>query len=368
MRTHATPPVPVMRSKARERAADHAAEHGSRDPGRATDTRAPASLGLDEGMRLPARERGYFERRLGADLSGVRVHAESGAATRLGARAFAAGRDIGFAPGAWRPESTEGRRLLGHELAHVVQQGAHGAAVQLQDDEKKPEEGADALEKGLEIAKEAAEKDPRVEKELIEPAKEFGEKQWDALGTGEKVGVVGFGAATYGTLLGAGLSSPEGRSLLSDVNLIAPIGLIPYATLSGFSYVLPESPGGPTLFKASFDGDDLLGLAHEKIGWFPEMTLSLDFTWSVDSEGNVRLASGLAKWGVLPGVDVQAGMGVDLGWKPYPVGDPFVPTAGVLEGTQSTLPGVGAFVTVDLLQAPILPKAVRRALGAQPEN
>jgi hypothetical protein len=365
MKRTPAPPVPVLRDRRREAAADRAAEGGAPTKGRASAARAPALLGLGEGERLPLRDRAYFERRLGADLSAVRVHPESSAATRLGARAFAAGRDIGFAPGRWQPSSSEGRRLLGHELVHVVQQGAQGAAVQLQEDEKTPEEGADALEKGLAVAKEAAEKDPRIEKELVEPAKAFGERQWNALGTGEKVGVVGFGAATYGTLLGAGLSNPEGRSLLSGVNLIAPVGLIPYATLSGFSYVQPETPGGPTMFKASFDGDDLLGLAQEKIGWFPEMTLSLDFTWSVDAEGNVSLASGLARWGLMPGVNLQAGAGVDLGWKPYPVGDPFVPTAGALEGTQGRLPGVGAFVTVDLLQAPILPTAVRRALGAQ---
>ncbi|WP_137177205.1 DUF4157 domain-containing protein [Roseomonas sp. AR75] len=367
MRHAPAPPVPVLRHGGRERAADHAAQHGPDSGAKAVTTRAPATLGLGEGMRLPARDRRYFEQRLGADLSGVRVHRDSSAASRLGARAFAAGRDIGFAPGAWQPGSAEGRRLLGHELAHVLQQGAHGPAVQLEE-EKKPEDAANSLETGVKVAKDAAKDDPRV-KALLEPAKQFGMRKWDQLGTGGQIGVIGFGAATYGIGLGAGLSDPEGRKALSDFNLIAPIGLIPYATLTDFRYVLPDSPTGPTLLKASFSGDDLLGLAHEKIRWFPQMTLSLDFTWSLDATGNVTLASGLANWGVLPGINLQAGAGVDLGWKPLPVGtgaDPFAP--GPLEGAQTKLPGVGAFVTVDLLKAPILPAAVRRVLGAQPEK
>ena len=41
------------------------------------------------------------------DLEGVRLYPEKGASRRLGARAFAASRDIGIAPSEWRPETTE---------------------------------------------------------------------------------------------------------------------------------------------------------------------------------------------------------------------------------------------------------------------
>jgi hypothetical protein len=40
----------------------------------------------------------------------------------VGALAYTVGRDIVFAEGRYRPESLDGRRLLAHELAHVVQQ------------------------------------------------------------------------------------------------------------------------------------------------------------------------------------------------------------------------------------------------------
>lgn len=83
----------------------------------------PAGAGLGRGTALPAVERAYFEPRLGRDLSAVRLHREAPSAIGLGARAFTLGRDIAFAPGEWRPGTLEGRRLLAHELVHVVQQG-----------------------------------------------------------------------------------------------------------------------------------------------------------------------------------------------------------------------------------------------------
>ncbi|MEK6749785.1 MAG: DUF4157 domain-containing protein [Pseudomonadota bacterium] len=79
--------------------------------------------------------RGSMERAMGADFSGVRVHANSEADTlnrSLNARAFTTGQDIYFKSGEYQPESPAGQRLLAHELTHVVQQG--GAANLIQAD------------------------------------------------------------------------------------------------------------------------------------------------------------------------------------------------------------------------------------------
>jgi outer membrane protein OmpA-like peptidoglycan-associated protein len=77
------------------------------------------------GNSLPAATRAFFEPRFGADFSHVRVHTGSRAeeaAKSIGAKAFTLGRDIGFNRGQYAPESNKGRRLLAHELTHVVQQ------------------------------------------------------------------------------------------------------------------------------------------------------------------------------------------------------------------------------------------------------
>src|SRR5688572_16147044 len=63
------------------------------------------------GQPLPGDLRSQFEASLGADLSGVRVHPGSSAATSIGAKAFAKGQDIHFAPGKYDPNSSEGRAL-----------------------------------------------------------------------------------------------------------------------------------------------------------------------------------------------------------------------------------------------------------------
>jgi hypothetical protein len=61
---------------------------------------------------------------LGADFSRVCVHTGDGVAREHGADAVALGDDIHFDDGKYNPGSAEGARLIGHELAHTVQQGA----------------------------------------------------------------------------------------------------------------------------------------------------------------------------------------------------------------------------------------------------
>ncbi len=93
------------------------------------DTAARIRAARGGGASLPAAERAFFEPRLGADLSRVRVHPDGGAADlnrRLGARAFTVGSDVFFGRGEYRPGSEGGRRLMAHELTHVLQQRGEG--------------------------------------------------------------------------------------------------------------------------------------------------------------------------------------------------------------------------------------------------
>lgn len=95
---------------------------------RATPRRAgPASVErvLASGGRAlePATQR-FMETGFGTSFADVRVHDDGAAgasASALDAHAFAAGRDVVFGPGRYRPDAPAGRHLLAHELAHVVQ-------------------------------------------------------------------------------------------------------------------------------------------------------------------------------------------------------------------------------------------------------
>jgi hypothetical protein len=97
-------------------------EGGPLEPATATAISTARGSGepLGDGVRRT------MESAFGADLSGVRVHADSQADDLNGtlqSRAFTVGTDIFFRRGDYQPDSTAGRKLLAHELTHVVQQG-----------------------------------------------------------------------------------------------------------------------------------------------------------------------------------------------------------------------------------------------------
>jgi hypothetical protein len=77
------------------------------------------------GRPLDQPTRDFVEPRLGRSVGQVRVHEgplATAAAIAVGARAFTVGRDIVFGAGEYAPSTASGRKLLAHELAHVVQQ------------------------------------------------------------------------------------------------------------------------------------------------------------------------------------------------------------------------------------------------------
>ncbi len=90
------------------------------------------------GKPLPRSDRAFFENRLGADFDNVRVHTGDTAvqtARDLNAQAYTTGSNVVFDSGEYEPGTNQGRRLLAHELTHVVQQGAAGELQREPDDE-----------------------------------------------------------------------------------------------------------------------------------------------------------------------------------------------------------------------------------------
>ena len=78
------------------------------------------------GQPLDPNTRTFMESRFDADFSQVRVHSDGQAvasARALQSSAYTVGRDIIFGAGQFAPHAAQGRRLLAHELTHVVQQG-----------------------------------------------------------------------------------------------------------------------------------------------------------------------------------------------------------------------------------------------------
>jgi Domain of unknown function (DUF4157) len=154
------------------------------------------------GHALDRSTRTFMEARFGRDFSGVRVHTDESAgasAQALDAQAYTVGRDIVFGPGRYRPGTSDGRRLIAHELTHVIQQGESGPALQ-------------AYRIGA--ADTAAEREAANVATLVDaggtaPAVEVGEE----LGTVQRAtgGLVGGGLVGAG--VGAGLGAAAGGGI-----------------------------------------------------------------------------------------------------------------------------------------------------------
>ena len=95
------------------------------------------------GRPLDGDVQSWMGQRFGHDFSRVRIHTDAEAAEsarRVRAHAYTVGPDIYFNEGRYDPEGVRGRRLLAHELTHVVQQGDSRASRALaQRDPERPQ-------------------------------------------------------------------------------------------------------------------------------------------------------------------------------------------------------------------------------------
>ncbi len=97
-------------------------------PARPAETSAPSSVDhvlASPGSPLNAALQQDMEQRFGYDFSRVRVHSNAAAersARDVMAHAYTVGHNIVFGAGRFAPGTHEGKRLIAHELAHVVQQ------------------------------------------------------------------------------------------------------------------------------------------------------------------------------------------------------------------------------------------------------
>jgi hypothetical protein len=79
----------------------------------------------NSGAPFPQQARNYFEPRFGYDFSKVRIHTDTAAAQSarsINALAYTTSNNIVFNSGQYDPQTNAGKKLLGHELTHVIQQ------------------------------------------------------------------------------------------------------------------------------------------------------------------------------------------------------------------------------------------------------
>ncbi len=108
--------------------------HFSGDSGN-TSSRPPALRGSGQPLEQSTRE--FFEPRFNQNFKDVRVHKDAdaaGAAKSVNAKAYTSGKDVVFGAGQYLPGTPTGKKLLAHELTHVIQQDSqiNRGAVDLQ--------------------------------------------------------------------------------------------------------------------------------------------------------------------------------------------------------------------------------------------
>ena len=116
-----------------EETAVQAKEEAGETPSETDDVESQIESIRGGGDMLPGNVRTYFETRFGQDFSGVRVHKGAQAAETaqaINAKAYTTGKDIVFGAGEYAPETMEGKKILAHELTHVMQQGSVSKRVQ----------------------------------------------------------------------------------------------------------------------------------------------------------------------------------------------------------------------------------------------
>ncbi len=95
---------------------------------------------LSGGNTLSRQDKHFFESRMGYDFGQVKLHTDTAAnesAKSIQAKAYTHGNDIVFAAGEYQPETNDGKKLIAHELTHVVQQ--QSTSSQVQREEQKPD-------------------------------------------------------------------------------------------------------------------------------------------------------------------------------------------------------------------------------------
>ncbi len=135
--TDPTHGILALQRTAGNQAVTHLLQRAQHDSSPGTPTSEAPSIVNDvlraPGQPLDAGTRAFMEPRFGSDFSQVRIHTDAQAAESaraVNAQAYTVGSDVVFGAGQYAPEASEGKRLMAHELTHVVQQQGTPAVLQ----------------------------------------------------------------------------------------------------------------------------------------------------------------------------------------------------------------------------------------------
>ncbi len=162
-------------------------------------------------------------------------------------------------------------------------------AIQKEDAPKAEEEKKDPITEGLKVTGEQLFKNEQFK---LWAKRRYGPllgtlklDLWEKASPGEKAIMLGFAGVNLGMAGLAFAQSPEFRSTLSDVNVGAPLGLIPYSPIEGFKYKLPEPGKTAYGFGADFTFNPYLEALRKDRPGFPLTGATFSLESSYDPAG-----------------------------------------------------------------------------------
>jgi hypothetical protein len=192
---------------------------------------------------------------------------------------------------------------------------------------------------------------------------------WEKASPGEKAIMLGFAGVNLGMVGMAFSQSPEFRSTLSDVNIGAPLGLIPYSPVEGFKYKLPGAGKSDLGLSADFTLNPYLDLWKNRPAYMPNaLTFGLDSTYDLSGKGGFNLTGGKVGLEFMGGaLKAQGSIFNQSSISPYPMllggTYPMDPTWLMKEvpgmPDMKTGPGMQFMLNADLMKMPWF----RRMLG-----
>lgn len=210
---------------------------------------------LGPGRPLDGSSRAFFEPRFGRDLGAVRLHTgpdAASAATSIGARAFTAGAHIALRdPTA--AHSDAGRRLLAHELAHVVQQGGRRTTAIQRVGMEDPAFGKFPAEREL-IERERA----------AEAARQAKHREWEA---SHAVGSAKYLKTVSGGSIGRDIETTKDQIIEQRMAMFGELGREPAAKPDPFAGFGAKFPGAPLIGRTRIPPElaTRYALAHQEV-------------------------------------------------------------------------------------------------------
>ena len=237
------------------------------------------------GHPLDSETRRFMEERFGYDFSQVRTHTDSAAADSshaVAAHAYTLGQDVVFGAGKYSPGSSEGRKLIAHELAHVVQQSTGALPM------ASSGEGISISEPSDQAEQEAESTADRV---MGGSHLTAGEPAAEARGGGD-----------------SGSSATVQRDGIDDIDPTGPTSYPPGHTDT-------ELPGGGDLETPQFpQAPKVPEIPEPPPGGFPELPPGGTLAGEGAAEGGAEAAAGLGAEAILPvALAGAAGVGAGIG-------------------------------------------------------